>query len=186
MPPDTVRALFARLEHQKTEMLAGLECWPPDLLTRQPEAEAWCAVQVLDHLVRTETGITARARLGLADPHPVGVRDRMGVALLDRVFRSEHRVKVPAGATTVLPAVCPSLLSVLERWERGRRELQGVLAAPEVATVQDGVFRHPVAGWMTFEQVLQFFSVHMIHHGYQLRRIHGALHKTPAATSQWH
>jgi hypothetical protein len=43
--------------------------------------------------------------------------------------------------------------------------------SPSIAMVNAGIFNHPFGGLMNIGGVLEFFSVHMIHHQYQLLRI---------------
>src|SRR5947209_570255 len=98
----SVDAILIRLGEQKADMLASLEAWPAGLRVARPAAGGWSAVEVLDHLVRTESGITRYARAGLKASKKIGARDRLGFLLVERVFLSQRKVKVPAGAP-VLP-----------------------------------------------------------------------------------
>ncbi len=165
---------FDAIERQKAEMIAELSGWPAASLTCRLAEDGWSAVQVVDHLVRTEEEILALARKGLERPRRLGVRDRFGYVFLDRVFRSERRVKVPGSASMVLPEARPEMAIVLERWTRVRAEMAELIAEVPAERLKVGVFRHPVSGWMSLSQVVGFFSVHLVHHGYQLRRIERA------------
>ena len=160
-----------QLEEQKAEILSLLDGWSPARLAYRPAPDAWSAVEVLDHLVRAEIGITAAARRGLQQPHAIGLRDRLGFFFLDRIFRSQRRVKVPSSASAVLPDPTVTLPSVIQRWDDTRHELAELLARVTPDQMQAGVFRHPVSGWMNLPNVLSFFSVHLTHHRFQLQRL---------------
>ena len=162
---------FARLEQQKAEMLASLEDWSAARLNYRPASDQWSAAQVIDHLIRTEIGILVTVRRDLSQPHPLTLRDRLGVILLRRVYRSPRRVKVPPSATQVSPAAEVDFLACLTRWEQTRNSLSVLLANAPPSANKGGVFRHPVAGWMTLPQVIDFFSDHLLHHGFQLTRL---------------
>jgi len=162
---------LAAIERQKAELLASIEHWPVNRLVFRPSHEAWCAIEVLDHLVKVESEVIKAARRGLLNPHSIGVRDRLGFLFLDRVFRSRTRVKVPRSATRVLPDLTCTLDTLRERWLGTRTDLARLLAQVEPAELELGVFRHPVSGWMSVPQILRFFSAHIQHHGYQLARI---------------
>jgi hypothetical protein len=168
---------IGQLEEQKRVMLAEVSAWPAELRDVTPADGGWSALGVLDHLVRTESGICCLAAQGLATPRRIGVRDRIGFAVVERVFRSRRRVKVPGSVATI---ICPGegleLGAIAARWERVRVELSEL--AGEAEGCCGGVFRHPVSGWMTFEQILRFFSVHIVHHEYQLERIQANLEAT--------
>ena len=168
MPPSVA---LSTLEQQKDEVLADVSAWSAARLAYRPAPTAWSAAEVLDHLVRVEREILAAAEHGLVAPHRRGVRDRVGVALLDWLFRSDRRVRVPTSVPEVLPAQDADLVTVRREWDAARRDLGRFLAALTPGQRGAGVFRHPVAGWMSVPQVLQFFWVHTHHHGFQLARL---------------
>lgn len=162
---------MTRLEEGKAAMLASLAGWPERWLKVRPKEDSWCALEVLDHVVRVESGITEEAAKGLKDPRPLGVGDRFGFLMVERIFLSRYRVKLPKSASAMLPGQSLQMGEIIARWGLARRRL--VQAAEEAARdgVRGGVFRHPVSGWMSFDQVLRFFSAHIVHHRYQMERI---------------
>ncbi len=165
----------AQLDAQKRVLVLRLDGWSPGQLAYSPFPNAWSAVQVLDHLVRTEEEILSRARSGLQAPHTIGARDRVGFLFLRRIFESERKVRVPASAAQVLPEPHPRLDAVLERWEKIRADFadfEGHLSPKQAIA---GLFRHPVGGWMAVPQIREFFSVHMTHHGFQIERLRAEL-----------
>lgn len=159
---------FVQLETKKSELLDLLGRWPEEYLLFRPADGGWSAVQVVDHLVRTEVEIVAAARRGLAQPHRIGARDRAGTWFLQRVFESDRKVKAPGKVTAIMPADAPSLSECAQRWEQARRELAALEACVNTAVARQGIFRHPVGGWMTLDGVRDFFAVHIHHHGFQL------------------
>ena len=162
------------LERKKDELLESLQRWPEEHLQFQPAGGGWSAAQVVDHLVRTETEIVAAAQAGLAQPHRIGVRDRAGTWFLQRVFQSNRKVKAPGSVQAIMPADAPSLAECAQRWGRTREELAALKEDAELASGQ-GLFRHPVGGWMTMDGVLDFFAVHIHHHGFQLAALERAI-----------
>ena len=166
---------FAVLEAQRIEMLADVARWPARLVAFRPRPDAWTAPEVLDHLVRTERGILTAAAAGLRTPHRRRIRDRIGVYLLDWLFRSDRRVRVPESvAAVVSPHAGADLRAVRRDWDDVRRDLSEFLAPLAAPDFSEAVFRHPVAGWMRVPDVLRFFWVHSHHHGFQLARLRAA------------
>ena len=163
--------LFEELETQRIELLAELQQWPVEGLRFRPQAGAWSAVEVLDHVVRAEAGIIANLLGGLEQLHVLGDEERPRIAELERALRSDQRFQVPPGAAAIHPDAQATLPEVAARWEQARAELRSILGtlAPEHASC--GVFCHPFAGWMTVADVLRHFSAHLYHHGYQLERL---------------
>lgn len=166
---------FAVLEQQRTDLLRTVGAWPAADVAFRPTPGAWSAAAVLDHLVRTERGILAAAARGLDAPHPLGVRDRMGTWFLDRLFRSDRRVRIPASAAAGIgPDPEADLVRVTGEWDAARGDLARFLAPLTPSQGRAGVFRHPVGGWMSVSGVLRFFWVHAHHHGFQLARLRAA------------
>jgi hypothetical protein len=97
------RTTFDDLERQRGALLADVAGWPAAVIAYRPAADAWTAAEVLDHLVRVEGGILAAAALGLAAAPRRGVRDQLGCAFIDRLFRSDRRVRVPASVAGSRP-----------------------------------------------------------------------------------
>lgn len=159
------------IEDQKTSLVSRVSSWSEESLNFRPSAAEWSALEVFDHLVRTESSILDAARLGLSHPRRIPLYDRLRTSLLMRLFRSQTRVKVPGNVTQILPGSNLNFSDVQSRWGDARRELAAFLEAASAEQLRKGIFKHPVGGWMNSEGILTFFSVHMIHHGYQIERI---------------
>ena len=165
---------LAQLERQKAELLSTIEGWSEARLAYRPEPGGWSTAEMLDHIVKVESGILTAARSGLQKPHRIGIRDRLGFLFVERVFKSDRRVKVPASAAQVLPNKEPDLPGLLDRWRRTREELTLFVEQLSSNERKAGIFRHPVCGWMDIQRILDFFSVHILHHGFQLARLSAA------------
>ena len=163
--------IFQQLEAQRSELLAELTLWSPDRLAFRPAPNAWSAVQVLDHIVRCETGTVADIRAGLKHPHPLGPEERPHIAMLDRSLRSDRAFQVPAEAPEIHPGARTTLPGVAERWQQARTGLAALLQPLTPADLEFGVFHHPFAGWMTLPDVLDHLSAHLYHHGFQIARL---------------
>lgn len=167
-------AELEQLDVQQGDLLLRVDGWSPARLAFRPELQSWSAVQVFDHIAKVETEIVRTARSGLANPHRIGPRDRLGNRFVESIFRSGRRVKVPTSVPQVLPGAAPEMPAVLAQWAEARRSLAHLVEAVPPEVKRRGIFRHPVAGWMTLSGVLTFFSVHRLHHGYQLDRLRAA------------
>lgn len=162
---------LAQLEAQKRRLLSQVEGWSAARLRCRPSPGAWSAVEVFDHLVKTEEAILAAAKQGLTAPHRIGIRDRLGTLFLQKVFQTDRKVKAPASAPQVLPDQSANLESVLERWQSTRTDFADFQDRLSSDQAHLGIFRHPVCGWMGVPQIRAFFFVHMVHHGFQISRL---------------
>lgn len=162
---------LALIEEQKRLLLSRIASWDEPRLSFRPRAGEWSALEVVDHLVRTERAILDVAVQGLAMPHRIGVSDRLRTAFLTQVFRSQRRVKAPGNVPQILPGPALSFPELRQRWDSVRMDLSSFLASAPAEQLRQGIFKHPVGGWMSANGILTFFSVHMIHHGFQLDRL---------------
>ena len=156
-------------------MLGEIGDWPPELLGLRPALDSWSALAVLDHVVRTETEIARSVMKSLDSPITVPLRDRLGGLMIEGIFLSPLRVKVPGTVTVVLPGPDLELDEIVARWVMARQTIPRLTEECTIRGVRGGVFRHPVSGWMNWEQVLRFFCAHLVHHQYQLKRIRKSL-----------
>lgn len=170
MAPDFVE-IFKNLEEQKADLLSEIERWQPEQLNHRPTATEWSVLEMLDHLCKTEIAILSAARVGLGSPHRIGIGDKLRTAFLQKIFSSDRRVKVPGSAREVLPGSALELAEIRKRWNDSREELESFVNRGNSELLNKGIFKHPVGGWMGMEQILTFFSAHLVHHRYQLSRI---------------
>jgi len=167
-------SLFLRIEDQKRELLEELGGWKPERLRFQPGANEWSALQMVDHIMRTEREILLVVYSNEGSNHSVGIVDRLRTRFVHSVFRSKRRVKVPSSARIVLPGSVTDLDVLAKQWNEVRATLAQNIERLVAQPPGRGIFRHPVGGWMDMQTVLEFFSVHMLHHGFQLERLHAA------------
>jgi uncharacterized damage-inducible protein DinB len=165
---------FESLEADRTRVLAQLAEWPAGCINFRLAPGAWSAPEVLDHIVRSETGITTMMRRGLSSPHTFGEQDRSKLEALYEALRSDRYFQVPPGAEAAHPDPQTTLPDVASRWQQSRMDLRSFLESLTAANLGCGLFCHPSAGWMTCGEVLEHFSTHLYHHEFQLARLRTA------------
>ena len=165
---------FATLEAQSAKLRKQVESLPPDQLTFSPTPASWSALHVLEHLIQVEAAYVCGLEENLVSLNVVTWKDRLGALAVQIAMRLPTRVKTPGSAAAVTLRVSGDLLSLMARWEAVRSDLRARLNSLTLDQMRAGLFRHPVAGWMTAAQGLSFLSAHLIHHRYQLRRLESA------------
>ena len=65
-------ATASTLGNETRTFLFELEGWSRASLVNRPSPASWSALQVLEHLVKTEEGILVLARQGAQTPHRIG------------------------------------------------------------------------------------------------------------------
>jgi hypothetical protein len=167
----SVRRSFEDLERNKAFVLSRISNWRGQHLAFHPRPASWSALDVLDHLVRVEEAAMQAVLSNLPNPQTIPLRHRFSGIMVRAVMRSPIRVRVPDSEPAVLPGLGRDLQSIKNRWAEVRHEMTGLLAPLSPEQLRAGVVRHPVAGWMTILQGMDFLSAHLRHHVYQLDRL---------------
>lgn len=76
------------------------------------------------------------------------------------------RFKAPT--PRVIPIEAASLDSLSQRWRAAQGTLRNAVAAKGRHWHDEGLFRHPLAGWLDLDQTLGFLSDHIEHHRRQV------------------
>jgi hypothetical protein len=160
------------LQMRKNSFLDDLASWNPAQLGLCCKPRSWSALQVLDHVVRTEHGILAEMQQNVRRCDRVPFVHRVKSDLLIALMRSPARVRVPfLVAPAILPGYEPDLAELTAAWNNTQTQLgQWVGELGENQTAYAG-FQHPVSGWLSVLQSILFLAAHVRHHRYQLGRI---------------
>lgn len=160
------------LEHLKCSVLARVGPWPTARHNFRAASAQWSALDVIDHLEKTERAILAALNAHTGSPVSIGFGDRLKSAALIALFRRNVRVKAPPGATAIFPCGTRSLDAIASDWAGTRVDLTSFLQSDPPSG--GGIFLHPVAGWMSLDSTLAFLESHIVHHGFQIDRIEKA------------
>ena len=139
----------------------------------KPAAEVWCALEVAEHLLIVELGLSERwlaaAPLEVAMLKPVTVRSQvLGWALVVGL-RTPVRIKTPTQAAD--PTQIPTLEVVRARWQAHHERVRAQLEPLPVSALSQPASHHPMVKPLTLAQTLAFFEAHIQHHFHQLERL---------------
>lgn len=168
----SLQSTIRRLEQQKAARVRQLEAWPPEWLVHKSTPSDWSALEVLDHLRKTELAVLHSCEKNLKSrEHPVTPAERVKTAVLLSMMRLPIKLRVPEPVSFVLPHVVISLKAEFTLWSAQRLLLKAFLETLPTIDGAVGAIHHPAAGWMNLRATLSFLSVHIRHHEYQLQRI---------------
>ena len=159
------------LQRQKLAFLSELKGWHPAQTSFRSAPGSWCALEVLDHVVKAERGILADIQWNLVGANHVPLSDRIGSNLLIWFMRTPLRVRVPGPLSPVLPGTDSDLPTLVATWSDSQTRIEEWLKDFRIDTHAMAAFHHPVSGWMTASQALSFLAAPSRHHRYQLVRI---------------
>ena len=162
---------FRIIEGQRTALLAELQPLPPERLAAKLAPDTWSLNEVVEHLVIAEE-LSLKA---LERPRPPeaergsALATRLKFLILAAAFRLPIRLKVPA--ERLRPTGKPDLPELTARWGEARCRLAGVLGAVTSEAAADRRWRHPILGWLTTAQWVDFVETHTRHHMGQVRKL---------------
>ena len=171
MAPQLSRT-FSKLEAEKQRVLARLDAWPEDRLTRRPPNGGWSALEVIDHVIRTEAAVLAMMKGNRGAGNRATVTQRLRGLMVFAVMVLPVRVKVPPGLDRLHPSTANRTLADLTKeWSRCRIALAHFTGSLSGAELREGLAKHPYGGWINAHDTLQFLRVHLRHHTYQIGRL---------------
>ena len=167
------QTLLDTLEQEREALFSLLEFRSDKDLNHPPAPGTWSAIQVMHHLIISEELALQYLRKKLSfDPkfEKAGLRSRMRVVLLKFYLGLPFKFKAPEAVSgEALPAFV-SLADTRARWSATRREMAAFLAEMPESHLDKELFKHPFAGKMTLEGMLEFFLTHFRRHREQIIR----------------
>ena|GEM_PF-4880661 len=162
---------WERMVSRKERMVAHVAAASAERRERRPTPTSWALVDVLEHCILVEEGVTtALATEPVPDkPRQLGKGGKAPWWVIRFVLIANVRIKAPV--ERILPKRESSFPDLTTRWDRQRSTLQGWLEAQPAAVISAPRFRHPLAGWLDVPRALTFVSDHLQHHLAQLLRI---------------
>lgn len=163
-----IKASFNKLEQSRIVFLEELQNFSVAQLNFKPSPDAWCALEVGEHLVKVEIGLS-KPLLTAAKLEPVTLRSQITGWLLIAALQTSFRVKTPSRAAN--PDEIPTLENLRQRWMAHHKSLQTHLEILSDVELSQAATNHPMVKPFTLSQTLAFFTVHTQHHLRQLERI---------------
>ena len=163
---------WARVVRRRERMLAELGTWPEEELRARPAGGGWCALEVVEHLVRSDLAVLQMMEGARGERPAVPAGDRVRAWMVLGVMWLPTRVAMPkAVEELVKPGSVLELAALRAEWERVDALLHEYVSGLSEAERRKGVARHPVSGWLDARAGVRFLESHLVHHGYQVRRL---------------
>lgn len=174
--PKQIDQLFVELKADLDRLEADLSPYSLAELNAIPADGGWSALQCLQHLRMAERQSQAYVEKKLSF-NPSLPKTDMGHAvrrfLLKNYMNIPIKIQAPKGLGTEQLPEESDLATLLEEWRSQRRSLQAYLSGLEQDIFTRQVFKHPLAGRVSLEAMLQFFRAHFGRHRRQAFRALG-------------
>lgn len=165
---------FEELETLRHQLTGNLRALDGARLQARPRADAWCALEIVSHLMTAERHSLAYVRKKLNDPASIpeaGIGAHVRSTLLRIALALPFRFKAPE---VVSKPECPeSLESAVTAWDEVRDGWRTLLDTLPPELESKAIFRHPVVGRINLSDTLQFHRSHLQRHCAQIERAIG-------------
>lgn len=163
-----IAARFARLEQRRQSFLERIAALSTAQQRFKPAPEVWCALEVAEHLVTVEVGLSERW-LTAAPLEPLTLRSQVLGWAMVAGLQTPVRLKTPSRAAD--PKGIPTFDDLKERWQTHRERMRAQLEPLPASAILKPATHHPMVKPLTLAQTLAFFEAHIQHHRYQLERL---------------
>ncbi len=169
--PTQWKAQFETLESLRKDILKLTEGKENDILKKKTSENEWSVLEICNHLMVIEQLSIGyiRNKIEKADQaKPVNFKSKIKTILLKIALKLPLKFKAPKTVTQI-PA--PKTFSDLNMiWDMTRKELWKVIEKVPEGSYHKAFFKHPITGYMTIEDMLDFFILHTKHHIKQIKR----------------
>lgn len=162
------------LDHKLTALLEELKVYSEDQLNRKPADNGWSVLQVMHHLMRSESLANQYVQKKLSfqpELKKVGVQTVFRQAALNFYLGSPFKFKAPELISGENLPDQASFWETAKQWKSQRMELQSFLASLPPEMFNKAIYKHPFAGRLSLLGMLKFFDRHFNRHCKQIRKI---------------
>lgn len=167
-----IESQWSAFDTAKNDFLAHLATWSEEQLFFSPNG-GWSALMVLEHIITSETGtleyIRRKTQAPALEIESTGEREAASAQMLFSALRSQERWSAP----DILPDPSGkfSLAQLNYGWSANRTLWANTLNAMDPEYLNKAVFKHPRAGRLSLVDTIEFLTLHIVHHRYQIDRI---------------
>jgi len=168
-----VEKQFKQVESQREQVLNDVMQLSHDQQNFKPDPESWSILQVLNHLIYSETNMVKylqKKLLGVESTEKAGIQSSVRSTLLNIFLKLPIKYKAPYAAMPQQEEVYV-FDNLKKQWDEVRAEFGKILDQLDTASANKLIFKHPVAGRFNIYQTLSFLQEHIDHHKKQIERI---------------
>lgn len=164
--------IFRQFESRKQNLFDHLSQLSTAQLHYTPNEVSWSIIQVLDHLLTSETASLnyCRKKINAGDSLPkAGLFTSLKMEFYLMMLRSKIKFKAPMVVSN--PSGSLSLIAMKQSHELQMNRLKDFIEAYPVKYVHKAIFKNPVIGRITLDQMVLFLDAHLQHHLYQINAL---------------
>ncbi len=142
-----------------------------DRFNRIPEDGGWSAAQTLSHVIGAERKSLAYLQKKIQKPEAIqeaGLIAAIKSGLLTLAMACPVKIKAPPGSPEIVQQASSAELDA--EWTAVRDNWHQFLIAYPREYADKAIYRHPIMGRLTLDQMLTFLANHLRRHSGQIRR----------------
>lgn len=163
---------FDLAEKHRNELIKSLQSYSEETLNRLPAPEKWSPIQVMHHLILSETNTINYLRkkmMGVASARKAGFSAKIRIWLTKLWLATSFlKRKAPPAIANVPDAA--TFTDTVTLWNNTRSQLKAILDELPQGAAERELFRHPVAGMFNLYQMIEFLDAHFRHHEVQIQK----------------
>ena len=162
------------LDKELDELFTKLKNFDNSALNQKPADGGWSVIQVLHHLILAEGGSARYIKKKLSFNPKLGKAGFMAawrLLVVNVSFMLPIKYKAPKGVGDESLPGSAELETTRATWQAQREELRQLLSELPDTYFDKELYKHPLAGKMSLNQMLKFFRVHIRRHQPQINRL---------------
>lgn len=164
---------FDKLEEQRKRLLEEVEKLRPEQQTFRPAPDAWCMLEVIDHIALSEFNALRymlKKIQGVDSIEKTDVFSSIRARMLNTFLKLPLKYTAPPAAE-IQRREYYDFKEVTKEWADVREEYKEFLDNFDIPTSDKLIFKHPAMGRFNIIQTLDFQYEHVDHHIKQIERI---------------
>jgi uncharacterized damage-inducible protein DinB len=167
-----LQKLFDLLELQRASILNEIKPLSTETLNKHVPGK-WSLNQVLAHIISSEqlsVKYLKKKIQGIDETTNTGLIEELKMLVLVVSQRLPLKFKAPKMVVENTPQYLTAA-QLEQAWNQTRGELTEVLNQFKDQHLKRKIYKHPFAGKLNIQQMLHFFSEHIIHHQPQIKKL---------------
>jgi hypothetical protein len=172
MKSSTSRRL-EQMDKKLEALLQELSKYDHDKLNATPPGGGWSPLQVMQHLIVSETLSLKYVKKKLSfQPtlKPIGMSVIWRTFLLKNYLKTPIKFKAPKMVSSEVLSEVLDFQELATQWRSDRKELKEYLAGLPSELDNKAIYKHPVAGRLGLDGMVTFFDIHFDRHRKQIER----------------
>ena len=162
------------LDEKLIKLLRDVKVYSEDQLNRKPNENSWSVIQVMHHLMMSESASLHYVKKKLSfnpELKNAGIKATIREFSLITYLNSPLKRKAPEAISGDNLPVFETFWKTAQQWKNQRIELREYLETLPEDLLKKEVYKHPFVGRITVGGMLRFFDKHFDRHMKQIQKI---------------